>query len=154
MTTPPARTVVRSWRHVATLNATRTSTLSERAMCPSGVIRSWYHVGRPSMLDGKTFLGATGIPIWKIALVNTRFAVWLPEPLTVAAWMVRSLTVGSVTSILGLADLGFYAPAGPGLDSLGFVVVKVGTPKEIEQGERRVAMVPDTVKILVAAGLD
>jgi NAD(P) transhydrogenase subunit alpha len=32
--------------------------------------------------------------------------------------------------------------------------VKVGTPKEIEQGERRVAMVPDTVKMLVAAGLE
>src|SRR5438105_2818516 len=76
-----------------------TRTLSERAMCPFGVIRSWYHVGRPSMLEGKTFLGATGIPMWKIARVKTRFAVWLPEPLTVAAWMVRSLTIGSVTSI-------------------------------------------------------
>ena len=32
--------------------------------------------------------------------------------------------------------------------------MKVGTPKEIEQGERRVAMVPDTVKMLVAAGLE
>ena len=32
--------------------------------------------------------------------------------------------------------------------------MKVGTPKETEQGERRVAMVPDTVKTLVAAGLE
>jgi len=32
--------------------------------------------------------------------------------------------------------------------------VKVGVPREIEQGERRVALVPDTVKILVAAGLE
>jgi len=32
--------------------------------------------------------------------------------------------------------------------------VKVGTPRETEQGERRVAMVPDTVKALVAAGLE
>ena len=32
--------------------------------------------------------------------------------------------------------------------------MKVGTPKEIEQGERRVAMVPDTVKSLVGAGLE
>ena len=32
--------------------------------------------------------------------------------------------------------------------------MKVGTPKEIEQGERRVAMVPDTVKILAKAGLE
>ena len=54
------------------------------------------------MLEGKTFLGATGTPILKIARVNTRLAVWLPEPLTVAAWMVRSLTMGSV--IEGMAD--------------------------------------------------
>src|SRR4030081_3884705 len=75
-----------------------TSTLSVRAAWPSGVMRSWYQVGRPSMLEGKTFLGATGIPILKIARVNTRLAVWLPDPLTVAAWMVRSLIICSVTS--------------------------------------------------------
>ena len=45
------------------------------------------------MLEGNTFLGATGMPMWKIALVRTRLAVWLPEPLTVAAWMVRSLMI-------------------------------------------------------------
>src|SRR6266567_3817878 len=118
MTTPPGLTVFRSSRQVATLKAISTSTLSERAMWPSGVIRSWYHVGRPSMLEGKTFLGATGIPIWKIALVKTRFAVWLPEPLTVAAWMVRSLTIGSVTSFWYVADQRFYAYAGAALDSL------------------------------------
>src|SRR5438552_10208992 len=97
MTTPPGRTDFRSSRQVATLNAIRMSTLSERAMWPSGVMRSWYQVGRPSMFEGNTFFGATGIPMWKIALVRTRLAVWLPEPLTVAAWMVRSLTMGSVT---------------------------------------------------------
>ena len=32
--------------------------------------------------------------------------------------------------------------------------MKVGVPREIEQGERRVALVPDTVKMLVAAGLE
>ncbi|HEV2414148.1 MAG TPA: Re/Si-specific NAD(P)(+) transhydrogenase subunit alpha [Candidatus Dormibacteraeota bacterium] len=32
--------------------------------------------------------------------------------------------------------------------------MKVAVPKESEQGERRVALVPDTVKMLVAAGLD
>ncbi|HSS60709.1 MAG TPA: Re/Si-specific NAD(P)(+) transhydrogenase subunit alpha [Candidatus Limnocylindrales bacterium] len=32
--------------------------------------------------------------------------------------------------------------------------MKVATPKEIEQGERRVALVPDTAKMLVAAGLE
>src|SRR5689334_21593758 len=115
MTAPPGRTVFRSSRHVAALNATRMSTLSDRAMCPSGVMRSWYQVGRPSMLEGNTFLGATGIPMWKMALVSTRLAVWLPDPLTVAAWMVRSLTMGSVT---WGANSGFYAPAHSRLDSL------------------------------------
>src|SRR5256886_17239219 len=101
MTTPPGRRLFRSSRHVATLNATRMSTLSERAMWPWGVTRSWYQVGRPSMLDGNTFLGATGMPIWNMARVKIRFAVWLPEPLTVAAWMGRSLMFWLVTSILG-----------------------------------------------------
>ena len=32
--------------------------------------------------------------------------------------------------------------------------MKVGVPREIEQGERRVALVPDTAKMLVAAGLE
>jgi len=32
--------------------------------------------------------------------------------------------------------------------------VKVAVPKESEQGERRVALVPDTAKMLVAAGLE
>ena len=69
-------------------------------MWPSGVMRSWYHVGRPSMFEGKTFFGATGMPILKIARVRTRLAVWLPDPLTVAAWIVRSLIICSVTSFL------------------------------------------------------
>src|SRR5437660_115619 len=58
------------------------------------------------MLEGKTFLGATGMPMKKIARVSTRLAVWLPEPLTVAAWIVRSLTTAweltSGSSILGV----------------------------------------------------
>ena len=47
------------------------------------------------MFDGKTFLGATGIPIENRERVRTRFEVWLPEPLIVAAWKVKSLTTGS-----------------------------------------------------------
>src|SRR6202171_3165888 len=118
ITTPPGRTVLRSWCHVATLNATRMSTLSDRAMWPSGVTRSWYHVGRPSMLEGKTFFGATGMPMWKMALVKIKLAVWLPEPLTVAAWMVRSLMICWVNLSLFAADKGFYAYAGPSPDCL------------------------------------
>src|SRR5260370_38830255 len=83
-----------------------------------GVTRSWYQVGGRSMLEGKTFLGATGMPIWKIARVRISFAVCLPEPLTVAAWMVRSLMIGLVTWSCA-ADCEFYAhvPAEPGVQA-------------------------------------
>ena len=53
-----------------------------------------------------------------------------------------------------MADYGFYARAGVRLDGLHSTVVKVAVPREIEQGERRVALVPDTAKMLVAAGLE
>src|SRR5450759_1183963 len=118
MITPPARKMFRSWGQLATLKATRMSTLSERAIWPFGVTRSWYQVGSPSMFEGKTFFGATAMPIWKLALVKTRLAVWLPEPLTVAAWMVRSLMICWVNFFLSAADHGFYAPAAASLDSL------------------------------------
>src|SRR5690348_15606319 len=49
-------------------------------------------VGRPSIFEGKTFFGATGIPSRRMALVIARFDDWLPEPLTVATRMVKSLT--------------------------------------------------------------
>src|ERR671913_640317 len=51
-----------------------------------------YQVGRPAILDGKRFLPETGTPIWKIDRSSTRLAVWLPEPLTVATWILKSLT--------------------------------------------------------------
>jgi H+-translocating NAD(P) transhydrogenase subunit alpha len=62
--------------------------------------------------------------------------------------------MGSVNSFSWFGDFGFYASAAPGLDSLESVLVKVAVPKEIEQGERRVALVPDTARMLVAAGLE
>ena len=55
-----------------------------------------YQVGRPAMFDGNMFLPDTGMPIWKIERSRTRFAVWLPDPLTVATWMAKSLTMRSV----------------------------------------------------------
>src|SRR5207302_6844787 len=94
MTAPPGLTPLRSLVHVAGLSATSTSGSPARAWYPCGEIRSWYHVGRPSMFDGNTFFGATGMPIEKIARVSTRLADWLPEPFTVAAWNVRSLMLG------------------------------------------------------------
>jgi hypothetical protein len=51
-----------------------------------------YQVGSPAMFDGNRFLPDTGMPIWKIDRKRTRFAVWLPDPLTVATWMLKSLT--------------------------------------------------------------
>src|SRR5258708_11597302 len=94
------------------------STWSRRAVWPCGVTGGGYQVGRPPMWEGKTFLGATGMPIWKIARVRIRFAVWLPEPLTVAAWMVRSLMIGLVTWSWA-ADCEFYAHvrAEPGIQA-------------------------------------
>ena len=44
------------------------------------------------MFDGKRFFPDTGMPIWKIERISIRLAVWLPDPLTVATWMVKSLT--------------------------------------------------------------
>src|SRR5438093_8388536 len=53
------------------------------------------------MFEGKRFLPLTGMPIWKMARSSTVFAVWLPEPLTVATWMLKSLTRGFTTSLPG-----------------------------------------------------
>ena len=52
-----------------------------------------YQVGRPAIFDGNRFLPETGTPNWKIDRSSTRFAVWLPDPLTVATWMLKSLTI-------------------------------------------------------------
>ncbi len=43
-----------------------------------------YQVGRPAMFDGNMFLPETGTPISRIDRSRTIFAVWLPDPLTVA----------------------------------------------------------------------
>ena len=51
-----------------------------------------YQVGSPAMFDGNMFLPETGTPMSRIERSSTRFAVWLPEPLTVAIWMLKSLT--------------------------------------------------------------
>src|SRR5690349_11180467 len=61
-------------------------------MYPRLFARMVYQVGSPAMFDGNRFFPDTGMPIWKIDRRSTRFAVWLPEPLTVATWIVKSLT--------------------------------------------------------------
>src|SRR3954449_11681272 len=60
-----------------------------------------YHVGSPAMFDGNMFLPDTGMPIWKSERSRTRLAVWLPEPLTVATWMLKSLMIRRFTGCAG-----------------------------------------------------
>ena len=36
------------------------------------------------------------MPIWKMERMSTVLAVWLPEPFTVATWILKSLTSGAV----------------------------------------------------------
>src|SRR5215510_4809670 len=82
-----------------------------------------YHVGSPAMFDGNMFLPDTGTPIWKIDRRRTRFAVWLPDPLTVATWMAKSLTMRSVvgcrpTSWTAASVAGIRSPVPPWPDGL------------------------------------
>jgi hypothetical protein len=55
-------------------------------------MRTSNHVGNPWMFEGKMFRGATGIPIRRIALANSRLADAEPEPLTLANLTTKSLT--------------------------------------------------------------
>ena len=64
--------------------ATRNSLSFRRQMYPSFEARIANQDGRPALLEGNRFFPDTGIPIWKMALNRTVFAVWLPEPFTVA----------------------------------------------------------------------
>jgi hypothetical protein len=55
------------------------------------------------MLLGKRFFPETGTPIWKMARSRVLFAVWLPEPLTVAIWIEHSFTSGARAGVSGAA---------------------------------------------------
>ena len=69
------------------------------------------------MFDGNRFFPETGMPIWKIERISIRLAVWLPEPLTVATWMLKSLTARCRAGAFARASLArsvgamFYVPA-------------------------------------------
>src|SRR5205814_5385257 len=82
----------------STFIATRKSTSFLRPTYPSLFARMVYHVGSPAMFDGNMFLPETGTPIWKIERRRTRLAVWLPDPLTVATWIAKSLTMRSAVA--------------------------------------------------------
>src|SRR5436853_1946958 len=72
---------------------TITSTSFLRAIQPSLFARIVNQVGKPAMFDGNIFLPLTGTPIWKMERINTLFDDCDPDPLTVATWIVQSLTI-------------------------------------------------------------
>src|SRR4029450_11304068 len=57
---------------------------------PASETRTSYQVGRPWMLEGKIFRGATGTPIPMPARANISFALAEPDPFTLAKRMTKS----------------------------------------------------------------
>src|SRR5690349_6494707 len=80
--------------------ATIRSTPPRRPSQPCSVTRTSYHVGRPWMLEGKMFLGETGIPMRRKLLAKSSFADAEPEPLTLANLMTKSFIAVMRASIL------------------------------------------------------
>src|SRR6266498_267344 len=87
-----------SSRAVCEFMQTIRSTSFFRPIQPSLFARIVNQVGRPAMFDGNMFLPLTGTPIWKMERIRTLFDDCEPEPLMVATWMVRSLTVGAAAA--------------------------------------------------------
>ncbi len=94
----PGPMVATSSAAVSGFITTRISLWPRRAIQPSFEARMVNQVGSPAMFEGNRFFPLTGMPIWKMARSSTLFAVWLPEPLTVATWMLKSLTTGFMGS--------------------------------------------------------
>src|ERR1051325_140920 len=92
MQTAPGSSASTSSRAVCAFMQTIRSTSFLRPIQPSLFARIVNQVGRPAMLDGNMFFPLTGTPIWKMERINTLFDDWEPDPLTVATWMVQSLT--------------------------------------------------------------
>src|SRR5438270_5542241 len=72
--------------------AISTSSSFLRATYPFLLARMVYQVGSPAMFEGKRFLPDTGMPIRKMLRSSTLFADCEPDPLTVATWILKSLT--------------------------------------------------------------
>src|SRR5438105_2851306 len=98
MHSAPGGSASTSSRPVCGFMQTIRSTSFLRAIQPSLFARMVNHVGRPAMFEGNMFLPLTGTPIWKMERMRTLFDDWEPEPLTVATWMVRSLTIGAAAA--------------------------------------------------------
>src|SRR3954467_249706 len=84
-----------SSREVCAFMQTMMTTSFLRAIQPSLFARIVNHVGRPAMFDGNMFFPLTGTPIWKMERISTLFDDCEPEPLTVATWIVKSLTIAA-----------------------------------------------------------
>src|ERR1051325_2274898 len=94
MQTAPGGSASTSSRAVCAFMQTMMSTSFLRAIQPSLFARMVNQMGVPAMLEGNMFFPLTGTPIWKIERIRTLFDDCDPEPLTVATWMVQSLTMG------------------------------------------------------------
>src|SRR6266849_5300162 len=81
-----------SSREVCAFMQTMMSTSFLRAIQPSLFARMVNQVGSPAMFDGNMFFPLTGTPIWKMERINTLLDDCDPDPLTVATWIVQSLT--------------------------------------------------------------
>src|SRR5258707_8336289 len=84
--------------------ATTISALSRRAMNPRSSRRMVNQVGSPAMFDGKRFLPLTGMPILKSARISAVFAVWLPDPFTVAMTREKLLMPAALSAIAASAE--------------------------------------------------
>ena len=66
------------------------------------------------MLEGKRFFPETGTPIWKMDRMSVVFAVWLPEPFTVATCIEKSLfdafNVISASKLLEVGQAAHFRP--------------------------------------------
>src|SRR5260221_375917 len=89
--TAPGPMAATSEAAVSAFMTTRISCSARRATQPAALARMVNQVGNPAMFEGNRFLPLTGMPIWNRARRRTLLAVWLPEPLTVATWMLKSL---------------------------------------------------------------
>ena len=97
------------------------------------------------MFEGKRFFPETGTPIWKMARSSVVFAVWLPEPLTVATWIVKLLLVAfngipaSKVMCLGAAQFRSNTGWGQALFPYHVVGLSSGHAKKRREG-RHVAL--------------
>src|SRR5436309_2740756 len=95
MQSEPGCSASTSSREVCGFMQTIRSTSFLRAIHPSLFARIVNQVGRPAMFEGNMFLPLTGTPIWKMERIRTLLDDWDPDPLTVATWIVKSLTTGA-----------------------------------------------------------